>query len=806
MKPIYKRLTALALCLILVLGCMSLVFAENDNPPASESDAETQQTEEASSLAPGSGHETVYVLTDAAGAVEKQIVSSRSRNADGTEQSTQEETQRELPVDLRFSYRLDGEEISPEALAGKSGAVEIRIDYTNHETARREINGREETLYTPFLMLSALVLDNEHFANVEIENGKLINDGSRTLAIGYALPGMQESLALPETLDLSIPDHVILRAEARDFSLGSVYTLGAADLLGSYDEKDPDAVEKLFASVQDLSNGMAQLLEGAKALNEGLDTLMDQSGALQEGVAALSDGADQLSGGAKSLSSGAKELASGSEELKNGAGQLAQGANRLRDGSGQLESGAAQLNTGLQQLSRNSGTLNDGAEAVFNSLLSAAETQLKDNGLSVASLTISNYQKELNRVIGTLDHDAVYAAALAQVTAGVEAKRTEIQTMVTQAVQEQVTQAVTAAVRETVSRQVREGAEAQIRAAVEENRTQIEALVSQTVEEQVRAQVILAATGMSPEEYAQAVAAGAIDEARQAALEAQVEAQMSSKEVQAQISAAVEQKIEESVQTQMAAPQTQTMIDSQIDAQMDSETVQGLIAQKVREQMQSQAVRQTIADNTEAQVQKAIADTMAGSEVQTKLQAASEGAKAVIALKTSLDQYHAFYLGLKTYTAGVDTAARGAKTLSDGAQKLHSGAADLADGTAALSAGTKKLSSGAKTLSSGASELSDGAARLDNGAHQLNDSLPALLEGIEQLRDGSAQLRDGLERFDEDGIQTIARLVNEDGRDLAERLKVLAELGREYRAAYTGLSEQTEGELRFIYRGASIGE
>lgn len=710
MKSIYKRVTALGLCLALVLGCTGLVFAanrENSDPePLSGASAAEEDARE-----PEADGESVYVFTDATGAVEKLIVSDRSRDADGTEQSQQGEGEQEPPVELRFSYRLDGKEISPEELAGKSGTVEIRIDYLNHASAQREILGREEKLYTPFLMLSALVLDNERFSKPEIENGKLVSDGTRTLAIGYALPGMRESLALPETLDLSIPDHVTLRAEVKDFALGSVYTLAATDLFGDYDESDPEAVEKLLASVQDLSAGMAQLLEGAKALNGGLDTLLEKSGSLQEGVSALSDGADQLSDGAKRLAGGAGELASGAEELQNGAGQLAQGADSLRDGSSELASGAEQLSAGLDQLSRNSAALNDGAEAVFTSLLSAAETQLRAKGLNVASLTVSNYQTELSQVIGSLDPDAVYAAALAQVTDAVEAKRPEIQTLVAQTAREQVTQAVTAA---------------------------------------------------------------------------------------------VEQQIREAVLAQLPEGAPQELIDGQVAAQMASEDVQAMIARQIEAQMQSDAVQQSIADNTEAQVQKAIADTMAGPEIQAKLQAAGEGAQAVMALKTSLDQYHAFYLGLKSYTAGVDTAAQGAKALSDGAKTLQSGAAQLADGSAALSEGTGKLSAGAKTLSGGAATLSDGAARLDSGVHELDNGLPALIEGVRQLRDGSAQLKEGLETFDEKGIQAFTRLVEEDGKELKERLKALAELSRSYCASYAGRSEDAEGALRFIYRSASI--
>ena len=804
MKSIYKRLIALVLSLTMILGCISLTSAKNTDAPAKATERTKTAADESAVQTPASDSQSVYVLTDASGAVERVILSERSREADGTEQSRQEDVAQEPPVELQFSYKLDGAEISPEELAGKSGAVEIRIDYVNHASAKRELNGKEETLYTPFLMLSALVLDNEQFENVEIENGKLVSDGSRTLAVGYALPGMQESLALPEDLDLTIPDHVTVRADVRDFSLGSVYTMASTELLQNYDENDPEALEKVLSSVQDLSDGMDRLLDGAKALNDGLDPLLEKSGDLQTGMAALSDGADQVAGGAKDLSGGAKALASGATELEDGASRLVQGASSLQSGSNDLAAGAEQLSSGLDQLSENSGALNSGAKAVFNSLLSAAETQLKANGLSVGSLTISNYQSELSRVISTLDPDAVYAAALSQVTAGVEAKRPEIEALVTEAAKEQVTQAVTAAVRQNVAQQVQDGAEAQIRAAVEENRSEIEAMVTLAVKEQVRSAVIKEAAGMDAEDYAKAVEAGAIDEATQAAVDAAVASKMASEEVQAQIADAVAQKIEETIQMKLAASETQQMIEAQIDEQMAAETVQSLIAQKIDEQMQSEAIRQSIADSTEAQVQKAIADTMASPEVQAKLQAADDGAKSVIALKTSLDQYNAFYLGLLTYTAGVDAAAQGAKDLSDGAKKLHSGAAELADGTAALSNGTKQVSSGASALSDGAAALYAGTSSLDRGVHALNDRLPDLLDGVEQLFDGSEQLRDGLQTFDEEGIQTITRLVNEDGRDLNDRLKALAELGRTYCSDYAGLSEHADGALRFIYRSAPI--
>ena len=94
----------------------------------------------------------------------------------------------EVPVALSVSYKLDGKSISPSDLAGQSGKVTIRFDYTNHQYETVEIDGTEEEIYVPFAMLSGMILDNDSFTNVEVSNGKLINDGDRTIVVGIAFP------------------------------------------------------------------------------------------------------------------------------------------------------------------------------------------------------------------------------------------------------------------------------------------------------------------------------------------------------------------------------------------------------------------------------------------------------------------------------------------------------------------------------------------------------------------------------------------------------------------------------------------
>ena len=320
-------------------------------------------------------------------------------------------------------------------------------------------------------------------------------------------------------------------------------------------------------------------------------------------------------------------------------------------------------------------------------------------GLTVPDMTPENYGAVLSGVIDSLDSEKVYAAALATVTEGVEAKRDYIKSQVTAATEAQVSAQVTAAVRDNVSNAV-----------------------------------IQAATGMSKDAYDQAVSAGNVNEA------------------------------------------TQTAINNAVDAQMETDDVKALISANVAAQMDSAEIKALIDQNTEAQVQKAIADTMASDEVKAKLAAASSGAQQVISLKTSLDSYNAFYLGLQTYTAGVAQAA-------GGANEIKAGAAGLKDGT---------------------SKLSGGANELYNGILTMKNGTPALVEGVTELRDGSMKLSGGLKEFNGRGVQKLVGAVNGNLAGLIERLKATVNVSKNYKS-FAGLHDGMDGQVKFIYRTGEIG-
>lgn len=721
------KIIAICLCAALCLGGAGVAFAqtgskqESAQPTAAQKAADLQQKI--------SKDETVYVLAGADGSVQKIIVSDWLKNelgsasltdksglsnienvkgdesysingdnmtvwdAQGNDIYYQGDIQKELPVGLTVRYTLNGKAVSPEQLKGRSGKVTIRFDYENRQYETVQINGQNRRIYVPFAMLTGMILDNDTFHNVTVSNGKLVNDGDRTVVVGLAFPGLQENLNLSRD-QFSIPSSVEITADVTDFSLGMTVTLACNDLFSQLGDVDLGSLDAA-GSLNKLTDAMDQLLNGSSALYDGLTTLLDKSG----------------------------ELAAGVEELAQGAAAIKAGADSLDEGAAELKAGLADLSEGLNKLSANSAALNGGAEQVFNSLLETATAQIRAKGLTVPDLTIENYAEELNKLIKSLDETTVYENALTQVTAAVEKQRPLI------------TQKVTAAVRQEL--------EAKVTAAVKTEATT-------AAQAQVAENVIWTATGMTKKDYDAAVAAGQIPQAKQDAVNAAIQAQLSDPDVQKQINDAVE-------------------------AQMASETVKNTIKAQTDAQMQTEKVQATISQNVELQVKKAIAENMASDAVQKQLQAASEGSKTLIALKASLDDYNAFYLGLLDYTAGVDEAA-------EGSNELYAGAGDLKDGTA---------------------ELRAGAAKLYAGVLQLKDGTPALVSGVTQLKDGAMQLSEGLQQLNKEGIQKLTKLLQDDLGDLTARVQATIDVSKDYRS-FSGISDDASGQVKFIYRTDEI--
>ena len=305
------KLLSIALCLSIVLS-MSLVgvFAMSMNGVSLKSLDLTEAADEIKAAL--YKDESVYVMAQADGTVDKIIVSDWIRNnqnaakiadlstVDDIENVKTDTTytlnadhmrvwetegkdlylkgtgKEPLPVDLSLTYALDGKAVTPEQLAGKSGKVTIRFGYQNNQFETVEINGVKERIYVPFLIMSGLILDGDKFTNVQVTNGKVISDGDRTIVAGIAFPGLRHDLGLKQD-DLDIPDYVEVTADVKDFALGSTVTVAANGLVNHLDPEKLDSFDEVKDSVSELESAMSQLIDGSSQLYDGLATLLEKS-------------------------------------------------------------------------------------------------------------------------------------------------------------------------------------------------------------------------------------------------------------------------------------------------------------------------------------------------------------------------------------------------------------------------------------------------------------------------------------------------------------------------------------------------
>lgn len=253
----------------------------------------------------------------------------------------------ELPVKVKVSYYLNGTKVSADEIAGKKGNVKIRFDYDINDSVKE--NGY--SLTRPYAIVSAVVLSNDNFTNVTVNNGKAVNDGNSTAVVGIALPGMSDNLQINE---LDIPDHVTINAKTTNFEIDGTYTVADSGFMNDVDTTKLDEatgqVDELESALDKLSDASKKLVEGSSKLAKGANKLADSSSQIEEGTETLKDGTENMKNGSKDLKAGTGDLKQGTGNLKAGVKDLSDGADKLVTGAQDLSSGTTQMKEGTEAL------------------------------------------------------------------------------------------------------------------------------------------------------------------------------------------------------------------------------------------------------------------------------------------------------------------------------------------------------------------------------------------------------------------------------------------------------------------------
>lgn len=791
--------------------------------------------------------ETVYLIANAKGDVNKTIVSDWLKNPDqadtledasdltdienvkGDETFTQDgktltwqadgkdiyyqgTTDKEAPVTEKITYYLDGEEIEPEDLAGKSGKVTIRFDYTNHEKTTKKVNGKEYEVYVPFTVVTGMIL-NDGFTNVNVTNGKIISDGKNNVVVGMAMPGLKESLDVEEEdfdEEVNFPEYVEVTADVEDFSLDMTITLASSELLGSMDlsgNMDLSALDELVDEMTDassqLADGSGELAEGVKTLQEGVKSYTEGVSALADNLKKLSEGTDTLNGKVPALVSGVDQLKAGSDSAVTGAGTLNTGAKSAADGAKALNDAY----TGKSGAAAGAKALNQGVSQLTGGLVTL---------LSQVSGNASSYSAQSRQLYQT-DADA-NAALTADLTAYVSAQVTyqnlgrgimDVQTAI---------QSSLAAAGESIA-QINTQAPDGLKLSVDASSFALGNYMSfndqtglYTLTDGFAANVRALANG----------AAGAAESvaATKSLTEAQANALLgyNTPDTDANAAALFELAGAESALAGSLSSSTATL--NAYAAQLDTLVGQYNTAAAA---MNTAYTKLTSTDEknpgTIVKVCTYYGTSGAGTALSAVAQSVKDAGLDETALKTLANGANDLNVAINggTLSNGKKVKqglAAGTAALSQGLNGYDkadgSHVAGLYEGTGSLLTGLHEISSGLGTLqgstpelSKGVSELNQGASQLKEGAGTLASNNGKLTTGVSDLLDGSKELKDGMEEFDEKAVQKLADTYKGDVKSLLDRMDAFVMAGEEY-TTFSQVADGVNGSVKFILRTDAV--
>ena len=272
-------------------------------------------------------------------------------------------TDKALPIDVKVTYALDGQEAALEDIIGKSGHLTVTVNLKNNETGTVNVNGKDRTIVTPLITAVGVILGGDA-SNMTAEHGMIESAAKSSVAAFVTLPGVKDSLSglLPDevnSIEDYLQDTVTVEADVEDFTCPQV---------------------------------MVACATSTAAL--GTDNVFDLSS-----INDLTDGINQLNDAMSQLMNGASQLVDGTSQLAGGVLALLDGANTLNNGAAALDDGLGQLTNGLDTLSANNAALNAGAQQVADGVLASANKTLKEGGLIDEDMTWSNYEAVIDNIL-----------------------------------------------------------------------------------------------------------------------------------------------------------------------------------------------------------------------------------------------------------------------------------------------------------------------------------------------------------------------------------------------------------------------
>ena len=710
--------------------------------------------------------------------------------ANGKDIQYQGTIDKDEPITCKVKYELNGKEVEAKDIVGKSGNVKVTLTYTNNDAHTVKVNGKYEKMYTPFIVVAGTVIDN-NFKNVNITNGKIIDNGNKKMAIAMCFPGLQESLGISKD-KIDIPNTIELTMDAEDFEMNNIISYATPKLVEESDLNMFDDLDEIYSKVNELQDAANQIQDGSSKLNDGAKTL-------RNGASTLNDGANELSREINNKLAQYEEIkaeALNKKELENKIAEI-------------VNNEMAEMMPSIKKM----------AEAEAENAIKNHKEELENSTVEIAmKYTDKAVSDELTKVEnGTVlteeqekELEEAISKDIAKVLANIDNSK-EIKTFET---------AIEKAIIDEVKKSVGDATKEAVTETLKETKQSLSKNNGLTAEQQKELASVL--TTMKPK----------IQKQVESTVKAGIKAQAGTTLDDATLNAKTEYVYNKGTEptTKMSYPEyVEKMTKDQLEilssnlttyAGMISDDTINAIAEKSTV-ISDKAVENTTTKletmlATDGATEKAVedfknaiavsvatslnadADTMSIMEKQIKTMII-EDVKTTLKNDETLNAYAKAELDPKIDSIATSTAKDLANEYTE--ELANEIAKSLIEkqlsGKISDSDIDKELSKYESVLNAKITEVDNGIATLKSALNQLTDGTQALYNGTIQLADGSQELTDGITKFNEEGIKKIADTVNTDVKDVEDRVKALKDLSEEYKS-FAGINEDDEGTVSFI--------
>ncbi len=701
----------------------------------------------------------------------------------------------QLPVSVKITYKLDGKEIKPDDLAGKSGHLTMTVDFTNNITKEVNIGGKIVDIHPSYLAGGMLTLNDDHYQNVSCKQGKIINDGNNEILTFAAIPGLEstlESAGLSQVMDyLDVADTVVIEADVKDYQTDSIM-IGMTNDFNINELTSLNSISDLTSGISALTSASAQLEDGSRQLSEGTATLKEKSAPLTSAypkIHQLADSTEQLNDGVTKLNNGVIQYTNGTEQVNTAMQQLLYG----------IPSGIDQVKQGIETRQPNTpASLKDGAEQLsqglnaLNTQVSELSGKISPEQIEKIQKTISSANDGLSDMQDTITKDQ---GILSQLSTALEGTTETLENL----------QSAAKALGEA-EKHINE-AIAEDNAIVEKDNAKIDFYnetvtsnnettasnkakldtAAQTLNDDMNSAAAQANTDIQNAISAlEAAKASATDESTQAQIQAQIDA-LSGIVVTAPSVTADTTGIQD--QTQLEKLDTLKTIDTTemltIFGQVNTE-ISGLAGTLEQAGTAMESLSQDVED-----AQKAL------DQMSTLVQGMQSELPADLPAK------------LKALTAALEQAAKASESISQGIEtvdaalgQVESGSKNALEqvytGTSTLVSQNAQLTNGMETLNASTEQL---ASQKDT-FHQMADGLQSLEDALTKLNEGANTLYEGQSKFNQEGIMKLASAVNL-GVGEVDALKAIInniQILNDENRSFAGAPDGANTKVRFVYR------